>query len=176
MGRHATDADRPTPELDPGYRDLTGREEGGCAGGPRTVEGAAPDCRRPSGARRCAGRWHAWSVHDVVPGACEPNPRPGGRSAGAGAARPRLRPMGRVRVAGSLRTAGTCAAEGDGDEARRQGRVRQLTAATVQPGAVAEPDPKIAASSYGAVSSSWSYRQSSGGLSGRQRRNVVACR
>src|SRR3954464_8818438 len=158
MGRHPTDADRPTPELDPGHRDLTGREEGGGAGGARTMEGAASDCRRPSGARRCAGRRDAWPVHDVVPRPGEPDPRARGRSAGAGAARPRLRPVGRVRVAGSLGTARTCAAKGDSDKAGRAGRVRQLTAATVQPGAVAEPDPKIAASSYGAVSSSWWYR------------------
>ena len=116
---------RPTPTgrrktNDPGHRDLAGRLQGRGARGPRALEGAPPGRRRPlepadvlvDGMRGRSSLWYRVRVNLThVPEADRP---------AAGAARPGLRPVGRLRVAGRRRAAGTRAAQAQGDHDRRR--------------------------------------------------------
>ena len=95
MGRLATDADRPPQDLHPGRRDLACRVQGGGAGRPRTLEGPPSRARRVPRAAGHPRRRDARPIGRLVPRPGQPDPRPGGDAAGPGAARIRLRPVGR---------------------------------------------------------------------------------
>ena len=118
VGRHAPDADRPAQDEHPGHRDQPRRDEGRGARGPGAVEGAASGGGPAPRAGRRPRRRDARPLVALVPGPGQPHPRPGGRPAAPGAARPRLRPVGRLRVARPERSDGARAAE----EAGRLGR------------------------------------------------------
>ena len=70
-----------------------------------------PEAAAAPRAGRRPGRRHARPLVALVPGPGQPDPRPGGRPARPGAARPGLRPVGRLRVARPRRPAGARAAE-----------------------------------------------------------------
>ena len=112
------DADRPAQDDDPGHRDLPRGDEGRGARGPRALEGAPSRGGRAPRAGRRPGRRDARPLVALVPRPGQPDPRPGGGPAGAGGARPGLRPVGRLRVAGPERPARAGAAQ----EADREGR------------------------------------------------------
>ena len=89
------DADRAPQDVDPGRRDRPGRVQGRRNGGLRALEGPARRHRRVPRARGRPGRRDARPVGGLVPRPGEPHPRPRGDAAGPGAARIRLRPVGR---------------------------------------------------------------------------------
>ena len=118
---HEADADGPAQVLDPGHRDLPGREEGRRAGRPRALEGAPPGGRGRARTGRRPGRRDARTLDDVVPRPREPDARARSRATSAGAARSRLRPLVRVRVPRPRRAAGPSEAPPD-----CRGRSRRL--------------------------------------------------
>ena len=95
VGRLAADADRPAQDVDPGRRDRAGGVQGRGARGARALEGAAPGGRAVPRAGGHPGRRDARPVGGLVPRPGQPHPRARGGPAGPGAARIRLRPVGR---------------------------------------------------------------------------------
>ena len=79
--------------------------------GLRAVEGAASARGRGARAGGRPGRLDARPLDDLDPRPGQPDPRAGGGSTGPGAARGRLRPMGRLRVARPGGAAGASAAQ-----------------------------------------------------------------
>ena len=124
VGRLAADPDRPAQDVDPGHRDRPGGHEGRGARGPRALEGAPSGVAALPRAGRRPGRRDARPLVALVPRPGEPHPRAGGGPAGAGAARPRLRPVGRVRIEAVEGRAGRLAAPA----ARRRSRSRRSRA------------------------------------------------
>ena len=98
VGRLTPDPDRPAQDEHPGHRDLARRLEGGSARRLRTLEGPPPEGRRCPGAGRRPRRRHARPLIAVVSRPRQPDPRPGRRTARPGSPRPRLRPVGGVRM------------------------------------------------------------------------------
>ncbi len=121
VGGHPSDADRPAAIEHPGHRDRSRRHQGRGQRGARALEGPASGGGRAPGARRHPHRRHARPGVCLVPAAGEPDPRARGHPPAAGAAGPRLRPVGGLRVAGSGRTAGAGTAQ-EGSAMRRRHR------------------------------------------------------
>ena len=96
MGGLTPDPDRAAQDEHPGHRDLARRLQGRSAGRSRALEGPPPEGRRCSGAGRRPRRRHARAFVALVPGARQPEPRPGVGAARAGGAGSRLRPVGRL--------------------------------------------------------------------------------
>jgi DNA ligase D-like protein (predicted polymerase) len=90
---------RTAAHVDAADRDRAGRDREGSARRARAMEGEASRRRSAPGAGRRHGGLDARPEHDVDADPREPPPRAGGRAAGSGSARGRLRPMGRGRVA-----------------------------------------------------------------------------
>ena len=119
------DADRPAQDVDPGDRDQPRGDEGRGARGPRALEGAPSRGRRAPRARRRPRRRDARPLIALVPRPGQPDPRPGGGPPGPGGARPRLRPVGRLRVAGPGRPARAGAAQEARTAPVREGAARR---------------------------------------------------
>src|SRR6266540_2041362 len=83
-------------------RDRQGGDPGRGDGRAGAVEGAPRRGLEPPGARRRAGRLHAWPQHHLVPDPAQPAQRAGARAAAPGAAGDRLRPLGRRRPPAAL--------------------------------------------------------------------------
>jgi bifunctional non-homologous end joining protein LigD len=87
MGGLAAHTDRSPQDVRAGHRDRPGGAQGGSDGGLRALEGAAPEGGLRARTRGRPRRRHARSLRAVVPGARQPDARPGGRPPAAGAAR-----------------------------------------------------------------------------------------
>ena len=103
VGRLTPDADRAAEVGHPGRGDRPRRAQGRGAGRARALEGAPSGGGGGPRAGRRPGRLDARPVHDLDARPGQPHPRPGGGPAGPGAARGRLRPVGRLRMAGPPR-------------------------------------------------------------------------
>ena len=103
-GREAAEGHRAPDDDDAARRDRPREERGGGAGRARALEGAPPGRRRPPRARRRPGRPDARQQLALVPDPGQPAARARGAAARAGAARGRLRPLGRAAVAGGRAT------------------------------------------------------------------------
>src|SRR5688500_4932709 len=123
VGRFTPDTDGPAQVQHPGHRDLPGRVQGGGARRAGALEGSSPEGSRRPRARRRPRRWHAGALIALVPGQGQPHPCPQGRTTSAGGARPRLRPLGGLRMARPGGPAGACPAKEETGELTRPARL-----------------------------------------------------